>query len=62
MGVMTSATDAYISQSNRSLPPGAGRVMEEATIHLKVSSIETRAIGVGDLVPDFTLPNQHGQR
>ncbi len=36
--------------------------MNRSTQELKDSGIEQRALKTGDTVPDFELPNQHGQR
>lgn len=36
-------------------------MMENATAELKKSGIEKHALGVGDNVPDITLPNVTGE-
>ncbi len=35
--------------------------MARATAELKDTCIENRALRVGDRMPDFSLPNQHGE-
>lgn len=61
MGVLTDSLDAYFSKSRAQLPPEVAGAMQEATEQLKASGIEAQAIGQGDLMPDFELPDQHGR-
>lgn len=43
------------------VPPERVAMMEKATAQLKSSGIERQALGVGDKIPDISLPNATGQ-
>lgn len=62
MGPLTSAIDEYIEKKTKQLPPSTRQLMEVATAQLRATGIEDHALGVGDLMPDFELPNQHGEK
>jgi peroxiredoxin len=52
---------AYKAASKDRVPGEIQTTMRQATDELKASGIEKRAIKAGDTVPDFELPNQHGE-
>lgn len=61
MGVLTEAIDAYNEQKSKKVPGEILETMARATAEIKVSGIEDRSLRVGDRMPDFELPNQHGE-
>ena len=61
MGVLQEAIDAYNAQKLAAVPTEILETMSGATEALKASGIESRAIRVDDQMPDFELPNQHGE-
>ncbi|MGE0666883.1 MAG: peroxiredoxin-like family protein [Sphingomonadales bacterium] len=50
-----------IRERAAALPAERRAIMEAATRDLIASGIAERALGVGDTVPDFELPNQRGE-
>ena len=60
MGALQTAIDGYNAAKKERLPAEVLNTMAQATADLKAMGIENRAMGVGDTVPDFSLPNQHG--
>lgn len=61
MGVLTDAIDAYNAQKSDQVPSDILGTLAQATAALKASGIEDRAVRTGDPMPDFELPNQHGE-
>ena len=61
MSSLKAAIDAYDAGKNQRVPADILAVMDRSTQELKDSGIEQRALKTGDTVPDFVLPNQHGQ-
>ncbi len=43
------------------LPPSSLRIMHDATAALKATGIERGVLGVGQVAPDFALPNAEGE-
>ena len=43
------------------IPPAARAVMEKATEELRVSGIADRSLRVGQLAPEFSLPDAEGK-
>jgi len=62
MGVLKNEIDAYNAAKKKRLPADILATMEQCTEELKGSGIENRALKTGDMMPDFELPNQHGER
>lgn len=62
MGVLKDAIDAYNAAKLQQTPPEVLATMSQATEALKRAGIEGRAAKTGDTMPDFELPNQHGER
>jgi hypothetical protein len=52
--------DETRKQFESSAPPEALAIMHRATEDLLNSGIMDRILKVGDLTPEFTLPNEHG--
>ena len=61
MGKLKDAIDAYNALKKERLPPEILAIMNQSTEELKALGIEHRALRTGDTMPDFTLPNQHGE-
>ena len=53
--------DAYNAVKQEKVPAEILATMAQATEELKRSGIEDRALKTGDTMPDFELPNQHGE-
>jgi peroxiredoxin len=62
MGALKDKIDAYNAAKQEKVPAEILATMAEATEELKRSGIEDRALKTGDTMPDFELPNQHGER
>ena len=62
MGDLKDNIDAYNAQKKAKVPAEILATMAQATNDLKHSGIEDRALKTGDTVPDFELPDQHGER
>jgi len=62
MGALKDEIDAYNAAKQEKVPAEILTIMAEATEELKRSGIEKRALKTGDTMPDFELPNQHGER
>jgi peroxiredoxin len=62
MGALKDKIDAYNAVKQEKVPAETLATMTEATEELKRSGIEDRALKTGDTMPDFELPNQHGER
>jgi len=62
MGALKDEIDAYNAAKQKKVPAEILTIMAEATEELKRSGIEDRALKTGDTMPDFELPNQHGER
>ncbi len=60
MGTLAEAIDQYEVQKRERVPGEILDIMARATEGLKAAGIEDRAVGAGDRLPDFELPNQHG--
>lgn len=52
--------DRHKAAFEKKAPPEVLAVMHRATADLKRSGMVSKALGVGDKVPDFTLHNQEG--
>ncbi len=61
MGVLKENIDAYNEAKKEKVPPEILATMAQCTEELKGAGIESRALRVGDTMPDFELPNQHGE-
>ena len=61
MGVLTDAIDGYNAEKKRKVPAEILTTMAQATDDLINSGIENRALKIGDTIPDFELPDQHGK-
>ena len=61
MGALQSTIDEYNAAKKQRLPAEVLNTMGQATADLKAMGVEDRAMGVGDKVPDFSLPNQNGE-
>jgi len=62
MGALKDKIDAYNAAKLQRVPAEILATMAQATDELKRSGIEGRALKTGDTMPDFELPNQHGER
>lgn len=62
MATLRDAIDAYNAEKAKRVPPEILAAMAGATAALKRSGIEDRAPKRGDTMPDFELPNQHGEQ
>jgi peroxiredoxin len=62
MGALKDEIDAYNAAKQEKVPGEILATMAQATEELKRSGIEDRALKTGDTMPDFELPNQHGER
>jgi peroxiredoxin len=62
MGALRDEIDAYNAAKKERVPAEILATMAESTEELKRSGIEGRAVKTGDTMPDFELPNQHGER
>jgi peroxiredoxin len=61
MANLKAAIDAYNTTKKEKVPAEILAIMDAATDALKASGIEGRALKTGDLMPNFTLPNQNGE-
>ncbi|MES9962381.1 MAG: peroxiredoxin-like family protein [Candidatus Sedimenticola sp. 20ELBAFRAG] len=61
MGVLKENIDAYNEAKKEKVPPEILATMAQCTEELKGAGIESRALRVGDTMPDFELLNQHGE-
>lgn len=61
MGALETAIDAYNTAKKEKMPAQVLDTMAQATSDLKASGIEDRALRAGARIPDFSLPNQHGE-
>ena len=61
MGVLTDDIAAYNAEKSKNVPIEILATMAQCTAELKASGIEDRAVRVGAKMPDFVLPNQHGE-
>jgi peroxiredoxin len=62
MSALRAEIDAYNAAKKERVPAEILATMAESTEELKRSGIEGRAVKTGDTMPDFELPNQHGER
>lgn len=62
MTVLKDTIDAYNRAKEERVPADILATMAQCTEDLKRSGIEQRALRTGDTMPDFELPNQHGER
>jgi peroxiredoxin len=62
MGALKDEIDAYNAAKEKKVRAEILATMAKATEELKRSGIEARALKTGDTMPDFELPNQHGER
>jgi peroxiredoxin len=61
MASLKEEISAYKTASKDRVPGEIQATMRQATEELKASGIEKKALKAGDTVPDFELPNQHGE-
>ncbi|MES9956331.1 MAG: peroxiredoxin-like family protein [Sedimenticola sp.] len=61
MGALKDEIDAYNAAKKEKVPAEILATMAQCTEELKGSGIEGRALRSGDAMPDFELPDQHGQ-
>jgi peroxiredoxin len=62
MGALKDAIDSYNRAKQEKVSAEILETMAHATEDLRRSGIERRALRTGDTMPDFELPNQHGER
>lgn len=62
MTTLKSAIDAYDADKSKNVPADILATMSRATEELKASGLEGHALRSGDRMPDFELPNQHGEK
>ncbi len=62
MGVLKDEIDAYDAAKREKLPGEVLATMAQCTEELKGAGIEGRALKTGDAMPNFELPNQHGEQ
>jgi peroxiredoxin len=53
--------DEYNADKKEKMPAEVLATMARTTAELKETGIENRALRTGDKMPDFSLPNQHGE-
>ena len=58
---LQSAIDEYNAAKKEKMPAEVLETMARATNELKDSGIENKVLRTGDRIPDFRLPNQHGE-
>lgn len=61
MSTLSKQIAEYEIQKKERVPADILTVMDNATTSLKETDIESGAINVGAIVPDFTLPNHNGE-
>ena len=61
MPTLQAEIDAYNAVKKQTMPAEVLATMARTTGELKGAGIENRALRAGDRIPDFSLPNQHGQ-
>ena len=61
MQTLQSTIDQYNAAKRESMPAEVLETMARATSELKDSGIENQVLRTGDRIPDFSLPNQHGE-
>lgn len=61
MPSLQSAIDEYNAAKREKMPAEVLQTMAQTTKELKDTGIENRALRTGDSMPDFSLPNQHGE-
>ena len=61
MSSLQAAIDEYNATKKEKMPAEVLDLMARTTAELKDTGIENRVLGTGDRMPDFTLPNQHGE-
>ncbi|MDT8404772.1 peroxiredoxin-like family protein [Sulfuriflexus sp.] len=61
MGVLTDEIEAYNMGMQEQVPAETLATMASCTAALKDTGLEDRALHTGDTMPDFVLPNQHGE-
>lgn len=61
MPTLQAEIDAYNAVKKQTMPAEVLATMARTTGELKGTGIENRALRAGDRIPDFSLPNQHGQ-
>lgn len=62
MPALQTAIDEYNAAKKEKMPAEVLTTMARATNQLKDSDIENQALHTGDRIPDFSLPNQHGEK
>ncbi len=61
MQSLQSAIDEYNAAKAQSMPAEVLETMARTTNELKDTGIENKVLRAGDHMPDFSLPNQHGE-
>ena len=61
MSTLKENIDTYNAAKQERLPAEILDTMARCTEDLKLEGIEKRALRTGDRMPDFELPNQHGE-
>ncbi len=61
MQTLQATIDQYNAAKRESMPAEVLETMARATSKLKDSGIENQVLRTGDRIPDFSLPNQHGE-
>lgn len=61
MSKLQTSIDEYNAAKKEKMPAEVLDAMARATADLKQTGIENQALRKGDLIPDFSLPNQHGE-
>ncbi|MEJ2345367.1 MAG: peroxiredoxin-like family protein [Gammaproteobacteria bacterium] len=61
MQTLQSTIDQYNAAKRESMPAEVLETMARTTSELKDSGIENQVLRAGDRIPDFSLPNQHGE-
>ncbi len=61
MQTLQSTIDQYNAAKRESMPAEVLETMATATSELKDSGIENQVLRAGDRIPEFSLPNQHGE-
>jgi len=53
--------DSYKAAMKDKVPAEVREIMAQCTEELKLAGVGKHALKTGDVMPDFTLPNQHGE-
>lgn len=61
MTTLRETISAFKEELPKTTPADILATMDQCTLDLKASGIENQALTAGDSMPDFELPNQHGE-